>query len=48
LEDEDYIISRIKEASPYLSLEQQLALSPRCGFFSTEAGNVLTETEQWN
>jgi methionine synthase II (cobalamin-independent) len=30
----------------YLPLEQ-LALSPQCGFASTEEGNVLTEAEQW-
>lgn len=48
LEDKDYIINRIKEASNYISLEQ-LALSPQCGFSSTEeGGNDLTEEEQWN
>ena len=26
---------------------EQLALSPQCGFASTEEGNVLTEDEQW-
>ena len=26
---------------------RQLALSPQCGFASTEEGNVLTEDEQW-
>jgi 5-methyltetrahydropteroyltriglutamate--homocysteine methyltransferase len=25
----------------------QLALSPQCGFASTEEGNLLTEEEQW-
>jgi 5-methyltetrahydropteroyltriglutamate--homocysteine methyltransferase len=25
----------------------QLALSPQCGFASTEEGNTLTEEEQW-
>jgi len=25
----------------------QLALSPQCGFASTEEGNVLAENEQW-
>ena len=25
----------------------QLALSPQCGFASTEEGNVLAEEEQW-
>jgi 5-methyltetrahydropteroyltriglutamate--homocysteine methyltransferase len=26
---------------------EQLALSPQCGFASTEEGNVLTEEQQW-
>ncbi|MGH6778087.1 MAG: 5-methyltetrahydropteroyltriglutamate--homocysteine S-methyltransferase, partial [Bradyrhizobium sp.] len=26
---------------------EQLALSPQCGFASTEEGNVLSEDEQW-
>jgi 5-methyltetrahydropteroyltriglutamate--homocysteine methyltransferase len=26
---------------------EQLALSPQCGFASTEEGNVLAESEQW-
>jgi hypothetical protein len=25
----------------------QLALSPQCGFSSTEEGNLLTEANQW-
>jgi 5-methyltetrahydropteroyltriglutamate--homocysteine methyltransferase len=25
----------------------QLAVSPQCGFASTEEGNILTEEEQW-
>ena len=29
-----------------MSLDQ-LALSPQCGFASTEEGNILTEDEQW-
>jgi 5-methyltetrahydropteroyltriglutamate--homocysteine methyltransferase len=37
---------RIKEATEFVPLEQ-LALSPQCGFASTEEGNVLTETQQW-
>ncbi|MCM3088384.1 5-methyltetrahydropteroyltriglutamate--homocysteine S-methyltransferase [Bhargavaea ginsengi] len=46
LEDEEAIKARIREASEYLPLEQ-LALSPQCGFASTEEGNNLTEDEQW-
>ncbi len=26
---------------------EQLALSPQCGFASTEEGNILSEEEQW-
>ncbi|AXI10955.1 5-methyltetrahydropteroyltriglutamate--homocysteine methyltransferase [Oceanobacillus zhaokaii] len=47
LEDADMIKERIKEASGYIPLEN-LALSPQCGFSSTEEGNILTEEEQWN
>ena len=46
LEDEEAIKARIREASEYLPLGQ-LALSPQCGFASTEEGNNLTEEEQW-
>ncbi len=37
---------RIQEATEFVALEQ-LALSPQCGFASTEEGNVLTEEQQW-
>lgn len=46
LEDKNLLISRIKEASQYVPLEN-LCLSPQCGFASTEEGNKLTEAEQW-
>jgi 5-methyltetrahydropteroyltriglutamate--homocysteine methyltransferase len=46
LEDKAAIKSRIEEATKYVALEQ-LALSPQCGFASTEEGNVLAEGEQW-
>jgi 5-methyltetrahydropteroyltriglutamate--homocysteine methyltransferase len=46
LEDVDAIKNRIDEASVFAPLGQ-LALSPQCGFASTEEGNVLTEDEQW-
>jgi len=46
LESKDAIKRRIDEATKYVSLDQ-LALSPQCGFASTEEGNVLTEDEQW-
>ena len=36
---------RIKQAANYVPLER-LALSPQCGFASTEAGNLLTEADQ--
>ena len=38
---------KIKEASQYIPLEN-LAISPQCGFASSEEGNVLTEEDQWN
>ena len=46
LESKDELKRRIDQAAKYLPLEQ-LALSPQCGFASTEEGNTLTEDEQW-
>lgn len=46
LENRDEIKRRIAEASKFAPLEQ-LALSPQCGFASTEEGNILSEDEQW-
>lgn len=46
LEDPDDVKKRIAEATEFVALDQ-LALSPQCGFASTEEGNVLTETQQW-
>ena len=46
LEDKGDIKRRIEEATKYVALEQ-LALSPQCGFASTEEGNILAEDEQW-
>ena len=46
LESKDTLKRRLEEASKYLPLEQ-LALSPQCGFASTEEGNLLTVDEQW-
>jgi 5-methyltetrahydropteroyltriglutamate--homocysteine methyltransferase len=46
LENKADIKRRIEEATKYVALEQ-LALSPQCGFASTEEGNVLAESEQW-
>jgi 5-methyltetrahydropteroyltriglutamate--homocysteine methyltransferase len=46
LEHADAVKRRIEEATKYVALDQ-LALSPQCGFASTEEGNVLAEEEQW-
>ena len=46
LESRDAIRRRIDEATKYVALDQ-LALSPQCGFASTEDGNKLTEDQQW-
>jgi 5-methyltetrahydropteroyltriglutamate--homocysteine methyltransferase len=46
LEKKDDVKRRIEEATKYVALDQ-LALSPQCGFASTEEGNVLAEEEQW-
>jgi len=46
LEAVEDVKARIEEAARFAPLEQ-LALSPQCGFASTEEGNVLTEDQQW-
>lgn len=46
LEEKELILSRIKEATKYISLDR-ICLSPQCGFASTEEGNKITEEEQW-
>ena len=46
LEKKDAVKARIAEAAKYVPLNQ-LALSPQCGFSSTEEGNILTEEDQW-
>jgi 5-methyltetrahydropteroyltriglutamate--homocysteine methyltransferase len=46
LENKSDIKRRIEEATKHVALDQ-LALSPQCGFASTEEGNVLAEDEQW-
>lgn len=46
LERADELVRRIDAAAKFAPLEQ-LALSPQCGFASTEEGNLLTEDEQW-
>jgi 5-methyltetrahydropteroyltriglutamate--homocysteine methyltransferase len=46
LESKDTVKRRLDEAAKFMPLEQ-MALSPQCGFASTEEGNVLTEEQQW-
>jgi 5-methyltetrahydropteroyltriglutamate--homocysteine methyltransferase len=46
LEDPDDVKARIAEAAEFAPLAQ-LALSPQCGFASTEEGNILTPDQQW-
>jgi 5-methyltetrahydropteroyltriglutamate--homocysteine methyltransferase len=46
LEKKDDIKKRLDEASKFVAYDQ-MALSPQCGFASTEEGNILTEDEQW-
>jgi 5-methyltetrahydropteroyltriglutamate--homocysteine methyltransferase len=45
LESADTLKRRIAEASRYVPLER-LALSPQCGFASTQEGNLLTPADQ--
>ncbi|QDJ10269.1 5-methyltetrahydropteroyltriglutamate--homocysteine methyltransferase [Roseomonas mucosa] len=46
LESKDELKRRIDEAAKFLPLEQ-LAISPQCGFASTQEGNKLSEEQQW-
>jgi 5-methyltetrahydropteroyltriglutamate--homocysteine methyltransferase len=46
LEKKDDVKRRIDEAAKFADRDQ-FALSPQCGFASTEEGNVLTEDQQW-
>jgi 5-methyltetrahydropteroyltriglutamate--homocysteine methyltransferase len=46
LESRDLLRRRIDEAAKFVPIDQ-LALSPQCGFASTEEGNALAEDEQW-
>jgi 5-methyltetrahydropteroyltriglutamate--homocysteine methyltransferase len=46
LESRDEIRRRIDQAAKFVDPDQ-LALSPQCGFASTEEGNILAEQEQW-
>lgn len=45
LEDVDHLCRRIDEATKFVPLER-LAISPQCGFASTELGNLLTVEEE--
>jgi 5-methyltetrahydropteroyltriglutamate--homocysteine methyltransferase len=45
LESKDDLKRRIREAQKYVPLDR-LALSPQCGFASTEAGNLLTQADE--
>jgi 5-methyltetrahydropteroyltriglutamate--homocysteine methyltransferase len=46
LERKDAIKRRIDQAAKFVDLDQ-LALSPQCGFASTEEGNILAADDQW-
>jgi 5-methyltetrahydropteroyltriglutamate--homocysteine methyltransferase len=46
MEDPDQLAKRIDEAARFVPLDN-LALSPQCGFASTEEGNLITEDRQW-
>ena len=46
LESQPAIKRRIEQAAKFVDIEQ-LALSPQCGFASTQEGNTLADREQW-
>jgi 5-methyltetrahydropteroyltriglutamate--homocysteine methyltransferase len=45
LESEDLLKQRIREVASFVPLER-LALSPQCGFASTEEGNLLSPADR--
>ena len=45
LESKRDLARRIREAAAFVPLER-LALSPQCGFASTEEGNLVTPADQ--
>lgn len=47
LENPEGIKQRLIEAAQYVALDQ-ICLSPQCGFASTEEGNTLSESQQWD
>lgn len=47
LENKKSIQAKINEAAKFVDMKV-LALSPQCGFASTEEGNIITEEEQWD
>ena len=46
LESKDELKRRIEDAAKHAPIEQR-AISPQCGFASTEEGNLLTVEQQW-
>lgn len=46
LENPEDVKARIREAAQFVPLDQ-LALSPQCGFSSTEEGNIIEPEDQW-
>src|SRR5215470_7204933 len=46
LESRDELKRRVDAAAKFVDIDQ-LALSPQCGFASTEDGNTLSEDQQW-
>ena len=46
LKSEDLLKRRSEAAAKHAPLDQ-LAISPQCGFASTEEGNIVTVEEQW-
>ena len=47
LENPEGVKARLEEAAKYVAKEQ-ICLSPQCGFASTEEGNSLSESQQWD
>jgi 5-methyltetrahydropteroyltriglutamate--homocysteine methyltransferase len=45
LEDEDYLIARIRDCARYVDIER-LAVSPQCGFSSSDKANTIMSYDQ--
>ncbi|KAH8927554.1 UROD/MetE-like protein [Atractiella rhizophila] len=48
LEDEEWMLQRMRDAEKWAGSKEGLGISPQCGFASTVHGNEITVQDQWN